>query len=63
MGILVKILLLEGLRALYVLRHRSAGHPNPWAARLGVPAVIEIFGFFFPLYIEKQSIIVCDLCH
>lgn len=47
MGILIKILLLEGLRALYILRHRSAGHPNLWAARLGVPAVIEIFVFVF----------------
>lgn len=52
MGILTKILLLEELRALYILRHHSAGHPHPWAARLGVPAVIEIFGiFFFPLYV------------
>lgn len=55
-GILVKILLLEELRALYVLRHSSSGHPNPQAARLMSPSCHRnIWDFFFPpVHLEAE---------
>lgn len=55
-GILVKILLLEELWALYVLRHSSSGHPNPQAARLMSPSCHRnIWDFFFPpVHLEAE---------